>query len=83
MIVIGRGGEQLAGHSGPVIRRRQCQIFLAFEVMKETALGYSRRRADILNPCRRIPLGADYLQRRLQQLRLGWMRNIGHWLHTH
>ena len=26
---------------------------------------------------------ADYLQRRLQQLRLGWMRNIGHWLHTH
>lgn len=64
--LIGRGFENLVRNGGPILSRRDRHIFFRFEVMKERALGDSRRFAKVIDRRRGIALRADHFQCRVQ-----------------
>jgi hypothetical protein len=51
-------------------RGGQRKLFLALEVMEEAALGQPSGQADVIDGRRRIALGTDHLQGRVQDFRL-------------
>ena len=75
-LVVGRRGEQRRGHRLPMRDRRQRQIFLALEVMKEASLRQPRLGADVLDPGRAIAFGAHDPQRRVEELDLGFVLKL-------
>ena len=67
MIVIGRPGKQGAGHFRPMVGRGNAQLFLAVEMVEETALGDARLGTDIVDPGRAIALGPYDGEGRIQK----------------
>jgi len=81
---IRRGRKQGLAHRSPIGSSVQRQFVLTLEVMKEAALGDTGFVADVIDCRRRIPLGPDHMQGRIQQLRLRFVvGSCGHQLlHT-
>src|SRR5215471_16621503 len=58
-------------------RRLDRQFLLAFEMMEEAALGEARIVADVVNRRRRIALGADDVQRGIEQPGFRFVPGVG------
>ena len=54
--------------SPPIGGRGQREIVLAFEVMEEAALGDARRVANVVNRRGGVALGADRIERGVEEL---------------
>jgi hypothetical protein len=67
---IGSQCEQAIRHRREMPRGGQRKVFLALEVMEEAALGQPSGQADVIDGGRRIALGTDHLQGRVQEFRL-------------
>ena len=66
-LLVGRLGEQRAGHRVPVRHRAQRQVVLGLEVVEEAALGDAGGGADVVHRGGVVALAADGLQRGAEQ----------------
>jgi hypothetical protein len=64
---VGRRGEGGLGGRGEVLGGGERELFLACEMMEEAALGQPGGRADVVDGRGGVALGADHMQRRVQQ----------------
>src|SRR5262245_3949744 len=69
--VIGRSRKKLSSHIGPMLYVGDAEVLLGLEVVEEGALGDIARRAQVIHRRRRIALGANDLQRHVENLRFG------------
>jgi hypothetical protein len=77
--VVLRSREAPLGHRIPMRDRTECQIILALEGMKKTALGHPGFIADVFHGGGGIPFCTNHLQSRIKQLGLRVMsRDSGH-----
>ena len=79
--MIGRFSEELGRLRTPMRHRRQRQIFLAAEMVKEAALGEPGLGANVVDARRAVALGTDDFERRVQKpgFRFVWLHRV----HTH
>src|SRR5580698_6490390 len=75
-LMIGRRGEEGRYRRIPMRDRRQRQIFLALEVVEKASLGQAGRGADVLDTRCGIAFGAHDSQRRVEELRLGFVLGL-------
>jgi hypothetical protein len=76
--VIGRVFEKRAGRFRPKVGRSNSEIVLALEVMKEAALRQTGDSADVVNRRRRITLGSDRCQSRVEEFRFRVLPGLSH-----
>jgi hypothetical protein len=72
----GRGSEESFRRRSPKGGGGKREFVLAFEVMKKAAFGHARLVPDVINCGRRVTLGPDDVQRRVQEL---CFRNMLYW----
>lgn len=80
--VEGRGGKEAAGDGAPVLGGFEGEVFLAFEVMEEAALGETGGFADVFDACGGVTFGADDVKGGVEKLGFRVVFGNVH-LHTH